>query len=65
MYDIAQFVQDPRVLAREIVAEYPDDEMGMIPMHGGAPKMSGTPGAIRAPAPELGNTMPRFRADWG
>ena len=54
VYDIAQFVQDPHVLAREIVAEYPDDEMGMIPMHSVVPKMSGTPGAIRAPAPKLG-----------
>ena len=54
VYDIAQFVQDPHVLAREIVVEYPDDDMGMIPMHGVVPKMSGTPGAIRAPAPKLG-----------
>jgi len=54
VYDIAQFVKDPHVLAREIVAEYPDDEMGMIPMHSVVPKMSGTPGAIRAPAPKLG-----------
>ena len=54
VYDIAQFVQDPHVIAREIVAEYPDDDMGAIPMHGVVPKMSGTPGAIRAPAPKLG-----------
>ena len=32
----------------------PDDEMGTIPMHGVVPKMSRTPGAIRAPAPKLG-----------
>ena len=54
IYDIAQFMQDPHVLAREIVVEYPDDEMGTIPMHNVVPKMSGTPGAIRAPAPKLG-----------
>jgi formyl-CoA transferase len=54
VYDIAQFVQDPHVLAREIVAEYPDDDMGMIPMHSVTPKMSGTPGAIRMRAPNLG-----------
>jgi crotonobetainyl-CoA:carnitine CoA-transferase CaiB-like acyl-CoA transferase len=54
VYDIAQFVQDPHVLAREIVAEYPDDEMGTIPMHSVVPKMSGTPGAIRRRAPKLG-----------
>src|SRR5690606_30732078 len=54
IYDIAQFVQDPHVLAREIVVDLPDDEMGTIPMHNVVPKMSGTPGAIRAPAPKLG-----------
>ena len=54
VYDIAQFMQDPHVLAREIVAEYPDDDMGTIPMHSVVPKMSGTPGAIRTPAPKLG-----------
>ena len=54
IYDIAQFVQDPHVLAREIVVDLPDDELGTIPMHNVVPKMSGTPGAIRAPAPKLG-----------
>ncbi len=54
VYDIAQFVRDPHVLAREIVAEYPDDEMGAIPMHSVVPTMSGTPGAVRLRAPNLG-----------
>lgn len=54
IYDIAQFVQDPHVIAREIVVDLPDDDMGTIPMHNVVPKMSGTPGAIRAPAPKLG-----------
>jgi crotonobetainyl-CoA:carnitine CoA-transferase CaiB-like acyl-CoA transferase len=54
IYDIAQFVQDPHVIAREIVVDLPDDELGTIPMHNVVPKMSGTPGAIRRPAPKLG-----------
>ena len=54
IYDIAQFVQDPHVIAREIVVDLPDDEMGTLPMHNVVPKMSGTPGAIRTPAPKLG-----------
>lgn len=54
IYDIAQFVQDPHVIAREIVVDLPDDEMGTVPMHNVVPKMSGTPGAIRTPAPKLG-----------
>ena len=40
--------------AREIVTELPDDEMGTVPMHAVVPRLSGTPGEIRTPAPALG-----------
>jgi crotonobetainyl-CoA:carnitine CoA-transferase CaiB-like acyl-CoA transferase len=54
VYDISQFIADPHVQAREIVTELPDDEMGRIPMHAVVPRLSGTPGEIRTPAPALG-----------
>lgn len=54
IYDISQIIADPHVKAREMVAEYPDDEMGGVPMHSVTPRLSETPGAIRAPAPRLG-----------
>ena len=54
VYDIAQFMEDPHVRAREIVVELPDDEMGTIPMHNIVPTLSGTPGGFRLPAPSLG-----------
>jgi formyl-CoA transferase len=54
IYDIAQIVEDPHVLAREMIAEYPDAEMDGVPMHGVVPRLSATPGAIRRPAPALG-----------
>jgi crotonobetainyl-CoA:carnitine CoA-transferase CaiB-like acyl-CoA transferase len=54
VYDIDQFIADPHVKAREIVTELPDPEMGSIPMHHVVPRLSGTPGEIRAPAPALG-----------
>lgn len=54
IYDISQILEDPHVTAREMVVEYPDDEMGAIPMHCVAPRLSATPGVIRAPAPGLG-----------
>ena len=54
VYDIEQFMADPHVQAREIIAELPDAEMGSIPMHTVVPRLSGTPGEIRTPAPELG-----------
>ncbi len=54
VYDIAQFMEDPHVRAREILVDLPDAQMGTIPMHAVVPRLSGSPGAIRRPAPELG-----------
>src|SRR5438128_1081991 len=54
VYDIGQFIADPHVQAREIVTELPDAEMGSVPMHAVVPRLSGTPGDIRTPAPALG-----------
>ena len=54
VYDIDQFMTDPHVQAREIVVDVPDADMGSIPMHAVVPRLSGTPGALRTPAPELG-----------
>ncbi|MDH3286506.1 MAG: CoA transferase [Betaproteobacteria bacterium] len=54
IYDIAQIIEDPHVTAREMVAAYPDEEMGTVPMHCVVPRLSGTPGAIRRAAPGLG-----------
>ena len=38
----------------QIVTELPDAEMGTVPMHAVVPRLSGTPGEIRTPAPALG-----------
>ncbi|MGE0717943.1 MAG: CaiB/BaiF CoA transferase family protein, partial [Alphaproteobacteria bacterium] len=54
IYDIDQFLEDPHVKARQIVVELPDDEMGAVPMHNVVPRLSASPGAIRSPAPKLG-----------
>ena len=54
VYDIDQFIADPHVQARQIVTDLPDDEMGSVPMHAIVPRLSGTPGEIRTPAPALG-----------
>ncbi|HET9663818.1 MAG TPA: CoA transferase [Burkholderiales bacterium] len=54
IYDIAQIMADPHVRARGMVVEYPDAELGTIPMHGIVPPLSRTPGVIRMPAPKLG-----------
>jgi formyl-CoA transferase len=54
IYDISQIVEDPHARERELIADYPDSEMGAFPMHHVVPRLLGTPGAIRTPAPRLG-----------
>jgi crotonobetainyl-CoA:carnitine CoA-transferase CaiB-like acyl-CoA transferase len=54
IYDITQIIEDPHVIERELLADYPDAEMGSFPMHHVVPRLSGTPGSIRTPAPKLG-----------
>ena len=54
IYDITQILEDPHVIEREILADYPDADMGSFPMHHVVPRLSGTPGSIRTPAPRLG-----------
>ena len=54
VYDIDQFMADPHVIAREILVDLPDTEMGQLPMHNVIPGLSETPGRLRRPAPALG-----------
>ena len=54
IYDVTQIVEDPHILERELLADYPDADMGRFPMHHVVPRLLGTPGSIRTPAPRLG-----------
>ena len=54
VYDIDQFMADPHVIAREILVDLPDTEIGKLPMHNVIPRLSATPGRLRRPAPGLG-----------
>ena len=54
VYDIDQFVADRHVQERQIVVDVPDDDIGSVAMHNVIPRLSGTPGALRRPAPKLG-----------
>jgi len=65
VYDIAQIVEDPHVVERELIADYPDTDMGAFPMHHVTPRFSRTPGAIRAPAPKLGEHNRALLAEIG
>jgi crotonobetainyl-CoA:carnitine CoA-transferase CaiB-like acyl-CoA transferase len=65
VYDIVGFMQDPHVHARALVADYPDEEMDSFPMHAITTRLSGTPGAIRTPAPRLGEHTKDILAEAG
>jgi formyl-CoA transferase len=54
IYDISQILEDPHFVEREVIADYPDADMGAFPMHHVVPRLEGTPGSIRTPAPALG-----------
>ena len=65
VYNIGQFLEDPHVQERGIVVELPDDEIGKVAMHDITPRMSGTPGVIRTPAPGIGQHNDEIYASIG
>jgi len=54
VYDISQIVLDPHIVERGVLVEVPDNDIGSVPMHDVVPRLSGTPGHLRFPAPQLG-----------
>ena len=65
IYDITQILEDAHFIEREVIADYPDPDMGEFPMHHVVPRLMGTPGAIRAPAPKLGQHNRQVLAEVG
>lgn len=61
--DIADLVEHPYLSERGILVELPDEEMGSVPMHTVVPRLSDTPGAIRRPAPTLGQHTDEILAE--
>ncbi len=54
VYDASGFEADPHVQGRGVLVEMADDDLGSVPMHAVVPRLSGTPGALRRRAPNLG-----------
>jgi formyl-CoA transferase len=65
IYDITQILDDPHFIEREILADYPDPDMDAFPMHHVVPRLSGTPGTVRTPAPQLGEHNRTLLAEVG
>lgn len=65
---IADLVDGPfsdYVRGRGILVEVPDAEMGTVPMHTIAARLSRTPGALRRPAPAVGEHNAEILAELG
>ena len=52
--EVADVMNDPQVLAREMMVEVEHHGKGTLPLVGVLPKLSKTPGSIRMPSPLLG-----------
>jgi len=65
IYDITQILEDPHFIEREVIADYPDPEMERFPMHHVVPRLAGTPGSVRTPAPDLGQHNRALLAEVG
>jgi crotonobetainyl-CoA:carnitine CoA-transferase CaiB-like acyl-CoA transferase len=51
---VADLLDHPYVQGREAIVEMQDEELASLPMHNVIPRLSATPGAMRRPAPALG-----------
>ena len=54
IYDVAQFMADPQVQARETITTVEDEELGPIRMQNVIPRLNGSPGTIRWAGPPMG-----------
>jgi crotonobetainyl-CoA:carnitine CoA-transferase CaiB-like acyl-CoA transferase len=54
VYDIADIVKDPHVVARRMLVDVPDDELGAVRMAAPAPRLGDTPAEVRWTGPPLG-----------
>lgn len=63
--DARDLENDRFIAEREVIVNLPDQDMGMLPMHNILPRLSGTPGHMRMPAPELGEHNAEVYAELG
>ena len=54
IYRAPDMLEDPHFAARNAIISTPHPQFGDLKMQNVAPKLSATPGTVRAPAPELG-----------
>jgi crotonobetainyl-CoA:carnitine CoA-transferase CaiB-like acyl-CoA transferase len=60
---VADLLDHPYVTGREAIVEMQDAQLGSLPMHNVIPRLSATPGALRRPAPALGEHTAEILAE--
>lgn len=63
VYDTADIAADPHIRERGVIVEVEDADNGSLPMHAVLPRLSGTPGGLRRPAPALGEHTEELKAE--
>ena len=63
--DISDLIDHPYIRGREVLQDFEYEGMERLPMHQAFPRLSATPGAVRAPAPRLGEHTAEILAELG
>ncbi|WP_305972345.1 MULTISPECIES: CaiB/BaiF CoA-transferase family protein [unclassified Mameliella] len=63
--DISDLVDHPYIRGRGVLQDFEYKGMERLPMHQTFPRLSATPGAVRAPAPRLGEHTAEILAELG
>ncbi|MCJ7873870.1 CoA transferase [Phaeobacter sp. J2-8] len=63
--DISDLIDHPYIRGREVLQDFEYEGMERLPMHQTFPRLSATPGAVRAPAPRLGEHTAEILAELG
>lgn len=63
--DIRDLIDHPYIRGRGVLEDYADPDFGSLPMHAPFPRLSETPGTVRAPAPEIGQHTDAVLAEIG
>jgi crotonobetainyl-CoA:carnitine CoA-transferase CaiB-like acyl-CoA transferase len=60
---VAELLDHPYAQGREAIVHMQDDDLGSLPVHNVIPRLSATPGALRRPAPALGQHTAEILAE--
>lgn len=63
--DISDLIDHPFIRGREVLQDFEYEGMERLPMHQTFPRLSATPGVVRAPAPRLGEHTAEILAELG